>query len=321
MEKIQALNLRQLKLIQVLSEVHSVKLAASVLNITQSSATKSLQKAEILFDAELFHRTSKGLVPTQAGQAVIKHANIIGQTVIRASQEVRAIESGGRTELRIGSPIGGSLIASQKAILRHSQEYPDIVISIKDAPSVQLYSLLMDRQIDCIIGRQMQDKDVPGVIFQPIYKEIFCICARPDNPLVSMPDIELADLSNSMWILPHIGMRSRQALEVSFNDVGVMAPSRFIEIAGQPGKQLMLDSDAVGLWTYQSVRAEYLRGELAIIKIALPRTITDIGISLLEAGPQSPAFSEFCQHVHEAGAEIQARQDEWHELFDLPLQI
>ena len=317
MENIEALNLRQLKLIQVLSEVNSVKLAASVLNITQSSATKSLQKAEKLFDAELFQRTSKGLVPTHAGAAVIKHANIIGKTVIRASQEVRAIESGDRIELRIGSPIGGSLIASQKAILRHSQEYPDIVISIKNAPSVTLYSLLLDRQIDCIIGRQMQDKDVPGIIFQPIYQEIFCICARPDNPLVSKRDIKLADLGNSMWILPPIGMRSRQALEVSFNDVGVMAPSRFIEITGQPGKQLMLDSDALGLWTYQSVRTEYLQGKLAILKIALPRTITYIGISLLEAGPQSPALSEFCQHVREVGAEIEARQDEWRKLFDL----
>ena len=316
MEKIQALNLRQLKLIQVLSEVHSMKVAASVLNVTQSSATKSLQKAESLFEAELFHRTSKGLVPTRAGDAVIKHANIIGQTVIRANQEVRAIESGGRAELRIGAPIGGSLIASQQAILRHSQDYPDIVISIKGAPSVKLYSLLIDRQIDCIIGRQMQDKDVPGVIFQPIYQEIFCICARPENPLASKPDIELADLSNVMWVLPPIGMRSRQALQASFNDIGIMAPSRFVEIAGQPGKQLMLDSDAVGIWTYQSVRTEYLRGELAILKIGLPRTITNIGISLLESGPQSPAFSEFCQHVREAGAEIEARQHEWRELFD-----
>ena len=317
MDKIQALNLRQLKLIQVLSETHSVKLAASVLNVTQSSATKSLQKAESLFGVELFHRTSKGLFPTRAGQAVVKHANIIGQTIIRASQEVRAIGSGGRAELRIGSPIGGALIASQKAILRHSQKYPNITISIREEPSVRLYSLLLDRQIDCIVGRQMQDKDVPGVIFQSIYQEIFCICARPENPLASVADIKLADLSDSMWVLPPIGMRSRQALEASFNDVGIVAPSRFIEVAGQPGKQLVLASDAVGLWTYQSVRAEYLQGDLVILKIALPRTITDIGISLLESGPQLPAFSEFRQHVHEAGAEIKGRQNEWRELFDL----
>ena len=317
MDKIQALTLRQLKLIQVLSEVHSVKLAASVLNITQSSATKSLQKAESLFDVELFHRTSKGLVPTRAGEAVIKHANIIGQTVIRASQEVRAIESGGRTELRIGAPIGAALMASQKAILRHCQEYPDIIMSIRGAPSAQLYSLLLDRQIDCIIGWPMQDKDVPGVIFQPLHKEIFCICVRPSNPLASKPDISLADLSEMLWILPPLGTRSRQDLEASFNDVGVMAPIRFIEIAGQPGKQLMLDSDAVGMWTYQSVRAEYQQGKLAILKIALPRTITDIGISLLEYGPQSPAFNEFSQHLREAGAEIDARQSEWRELLGL----
>ena len=317
MEKIQALTLRQLKLIQVLSEVHSVKMAASVLNITQSSATKSLQKAESLFDAELFYRTSKGLVPTRAGHAVIKHANIIGQTVIRASQEVRAIESGGRAELRIGSPIGGSLIASQKAILLHNQKYRDIIISIKEASSIKLYSLLMDREIDCIVGRQMQDEEIPGIIFQSIYKDIFCICARTENPLASAPDIKLADLSESMWILPPVGMRSRQALENSFNDVGIMAPSRFIEVAGQPGKQLMLNSDAVGIWTYQSVREEYLQGKLAILNIALPRTITDIGISLLESGPQSPALSEFCLHVHEAGEEIKARQNEWSTLFGL----
>ncbi len=317
MEKIQALTLRQLKLIQVLSEVNSVKLAASVLHITQSSATKSLQKAESLFEAELFHRTSKGLVPTRAGKAVIKHANIIGQTVIRANQEVRAIQSGGRTELRIGAPIGSALMASQKAILRHCQEYPDIIMSIRGAPSAQLYSLLIDRQIDCIVGWQMQDKDVPGVIFQPLHKEIFCICVRPQNPLASKPDIKLEDLSDTLWVLPPIGTRPRQDLEASFNDAGLMAPSRFIDIVGQPGRQLVLNSDLIGMWTYQSVRAEYLQGKIAILKIALPRTMTDIGISLLEAGSQSSALSEFCQHLHEAGAEIESRQNEWRELFGL----
>ena len=317
MEKIQALSLRQLKLIQVLSEVHSVKLAASVLHITQSSATKSLQKAESLFEAELFHRTSKGLVPTQAGEAVIKHANIIGRTVIRANQEVRAIQSGGRSELRIGAPLGAALTAAQKAILRHCQAYPDIVMSIQEASWPQLYSLLIDRQIDCVIGWQVPDKDVPGVSFRPLYKEIFCICARPEHPLASKPDIKLEDLSESMWILPPVNTKSRQALESSFNDISLMAPSRFIEIAGQPGKRLMFASDSVGMWGYQSVRAEYQQGKIAILKIALPRTMTDIGISLLESGQQSLAFDEFCQHLREAGAEIDARQHEWRELFGL----
>ena len=317
MEKVQALTLRQLKLIQVLGEVHSMQIAASVLNITQSSATKSLQKAEMLFDTELFHRTNKGLIPSRAGLAVIRHAETIGKTIIRANQDVQAIKNGREGELRLGAPNGASRAALQKAIIWYTSKYPDIAVNVKEAASVHLYSLLLDRELDCIVGRRAQPSDIPGVIFQHLYTEIFCLCARAGHPLANRLNIQLADLSDLSWILPPTEMRARQAFDASFVDAGASPPSRFIETIGPQGKQLLLDSDLVGIWPYQAIRAEYLAGQIAILNIALPRTIINIGIALLSGNNQPPFISEFCDYVQQAGAEIEERQTEWRSLFSL----
>ena len=317
MEEIQALTLRQLKLIQILGEVNSVQAAASVLNITHSSATKSLQKAEMLFSTELFYRTNKGLLPTRSGSAVIRHAENIDKIISRASHDVRAIKNGREGELRLGVPNGASRAALQKAVIWHTNEYPDVIVNVKEGASLYLNSLLADGELNCIIGRRTQSSDLPGVIFKHLYTDIFCLCVRTEHPLASKLNIQLEDLANLCWILPPIEMRARQAFNASFVDADTLPPSKFIETVGPQGKQLLLDSNLVGIWPYQAIRTEYLNKQIAILNIALPRTITHIGMSLLEDGDQPPFFDEFCDYVLKAGNEIEEQQTEWRSLFSL----
>lgn len=315
--RIQALTLRQLRLVELLGEVQSVQVAASILGITQSSATKSLQKVETLFDTLLFNRTSKGLLPTRAGLAVIGHAGSIMRSIQRADWEVQNIKDGRKGELRIGAPNGASRAALQKAIVRHSQKYSDISINVKEASSVDLHTMLIGRELDCIIGRRARPSDIPGVTFDAIYTEILCLCVSPQHPMASQPNVRLADLEANSWILPPTEMRARQAIDASFSDAGLPAPTRFIETVGPQGKQLLLDSNMVGIWPYQAIRREYLAGQISILNIALPRTITQIGLSLLTLDDHPQFFQDFCTAVRDAGAEINANQSEWRALFSM----
>lgn len=313
----QALTLRQLKLVEVLGEVESVQVAAAVLGITQSSATKSLQKVELLFGTSLFDRTNKGLLPTRAGIVVISHASTILRTLQRANQDVQNIKDGRTGELRLGAPNGASRAALQKAIIKHAQQHSDIAVNVKEATSVDLHTMLINLELDCIIGRRALHSDIPGVTFEHLYTEIFCICVRPEHPLAHQPKIKLDNLGDQSWILPPTEMRARRSIDASFLDADTPPPSRFVETVGVQGKQLLSETEMIGIWPFQAIRSEYLNGQIAILNIALPRTVTQIGMSFIPRANRPKYLNDFCDTVSEAGAEIEEKQTEWRALFAL----
>lgn len=317
MEHIHALTLRQMKLLEILGDVQSLQVAASLLSITQSSATKSLQKVESLLDTQLFHRTNKGLLPTRAGLIFIGHASTMLRTAERAQRDLQNLKNGREGELRIGAPSGASRAALQKAILHHSTAYSNIAINVKEASSVELHTLLVGREIDCIVGRRAGQFDIPGIEFISLYTEIFCLCVRPEHPFAAQPSVKLSDLASLNWILPPTEMRARRAIDASFTDCGSTPPARFVETLGVQGMELLLGSDMVGIWPYQAIRKPYLVGSISILNIALPRTVTQIGLSRVDLEHRPKFFDDFCVSVQNAGQEIDRDQTEWRALFSM----
>ena len=156
MSRMNALSVKQLRLVALLGDVQSIQIAASLLGMTQSTATKSLQKIESLLEIQLFHRTNKGILPTRAGLTFLGHAKTILQSVDRADKDIQNIRHGRKGELALGAPIGASRAALQKAIVLHAKKYQDIVVNVKEAPSLDLHAMLVARELDCVIGRRAQ---------------------------------------------------------------------------------------------------------------------------------------------------------------------
>ena len=317
MSRMNALSVKQLRLVALLGDVQSIQIAASLLGMTQSTATKSLQKIESLLEIQLFHRTNKGILPTRAGLTFLGHAKTILQSVDRADKDIQNIRHGRKGELALGAPIGASRAALQKAIVLHAKKYQDIVVNVKEAPSLVLHAMLIARELDCVIGRRAQPSDVPGVSFDVLYSEVFCLCVRAGHPLSASIKMKLSELDGYSWILPPTEMRARQAIDASFHDAGLAAPARFIETVGLQGKELLLDTDMIGIWPYQAIRTDYLRQKLVVLDIALPRTMTQIGLSTVSHAVMPPYFEDFCNAVRSAGQEIEQNQCEWKALFSL----
>src|SRR3954467_11123368 len=68
------LKLRQLSLLQAIDRHRTLGRVAAEMQLSQPAISKALHEVEDIFGSKLFERTTRGLVPTAAGDAVLHHA-------------------------------------------------------------------------------------------------------------------------------------------------------------------------------------------------------------------------------------------------------
>src|SRR5687767_5774870 len=84
----QGVNLRRLKYFVKIVDVGSLTQAAEVLHVAQPALSQQLATLEGEFKQQLLLRTQKGVMPTEAGKALYRHAQIILRQFNQAQADV-----------------------------------------------------------------------------------------------------------------------------------------------------------------------------------------------------------------------------------------
>ena len=71
------LHAKQLRLLITIEECGSLLGAADKIGLTQPGASKALRELEQTLQVELFARTNRGLIPTEAGLCALRFARLI----------------------------------------------------------------------------------------------------------------------------------------------------------------------------------------------------------------------------------------------------
>ena len=89
--------------------------AARTLGVTQPTLSAMLRRVEDELGVELFHRTARGVEPTEAGRAFLEHAAEAVRAADRGAEAVRALAG-----LEAGSiRVGGGATAMGASVARH----------------------------------------------------------------------------------------------------------------------------------------------------------------------------------------------------------
>ncbi len=141
-------NLEYYKVFYYAARSGSVTKAAEMLNISQPAASQSLKQLENLLGVELFHRVSKGIRLTSAGE--ILYADISkGYELIEGGEEkIRRLKNLELGEVRIGA----SDMTLQYYLLpyleRFHERYPAIKVNVTNAPTPETLDILEAGKID-----------------------------------------------------------------------------------------------------------------------------------------------------------------------------
>jgi DNA-binding transcriptional LysR family regulator len=246
------LALRQISLIAAIDDNGSLKRAAEMIGMSQPRATKSLQEAEELVERKLFHRTNRGLLPTAAGECVIRNAKTMLAQLGKMEQELDGMAGGNWSRLRVGTIMGAVPFVTE-VIQRHLQRFPQTSFEIIEDTSAELLRQLDRGLLDLAIGRSSVSSTPQLYNVTTFHDELLAVVANPAHPLVGRKRVQLEELADSRWIVYTASMPMRVSLEHEYRNAGLPFPSALLEtrsalatmslIQGNPNTVALLSSD------------------------------------------------------------------------------
>ncbi len=194
------LDSRQINAFVTLIETGSVAETARHLSLTQSAISHSIRALESEIGCRLLVKMGKTVTPTEAGEALLDHAQRGLMEFASAREKLEKLKAWGTSRLRVGasSTINQKLLPGVLVELR--RKYPRLTVTVKTILSSRESDQLQNGELDCIIGEQhAQDSEIE---FTPLFESPFQIVVSANHRWTGLQRVPIDELSAEPCVLP-----------------------------------------------------------------------------------------------------------------------
>jgi DNA-binding transcriptional LysR family regulator len=194
------LDVRRLRVLTEVARRGSLAAAADALSYTASAVSQQVAALEREAGAVLLERRARGVVLTEAGHALVRHAETILAQLEAAEAELAALEDLRTGRLRMASfaTAGASLLPP--AVDAFRARHPHIALSVQQASPRESVERLRDGLLDLALTVDLGPAPAEGVEVVHLFDDPVQLALHRDHPLAGKPDIRLADLRGETWI-------------------------------------------------------------------------------------------------------------------------
>lgn len=209
------MNLRRLKYFVKIVDVGSLTLASEILHVAQPALSQQLATLEGEFKQKLLLRTQQGVVATEAGKVLHRHA----QMILRQFDQARAdVLNAGRSlagQVSVGLAPGTAASTLALKLLQVVQgRHPQIVLHINENFGTTLCDVVRSGRMDMAV-LYGGETPVQGLSFDPLLTEDLCVVALPEL-LGKEGDLVLSDLRDVDLLLPCTSNQLRRYVDQAF---------------------------------------------------------------------------------------------------------
>ena len=173
--------------------------AADELHVAQPAISQQIKVLQRELGVQLFDRVGGKVALTQAGEALLPHANRILAAVETARHVVTELGTLTRGTASLGAPptVSGQLLPALLA--RFKRTYPGLEVTLREAGTERLLKLIEAGELDLAIV--VTDR-LPAVVEQqPFLQEHYVLAVSAHHPLAKARGVRLADLAGEPFIL------------------------------------------------------------------------------------------------------------------------
>lgn len=199
------LDVRRLRVLREVAVHGSIAGAARALSFTPSAVSQQLSKLERESGVALVERGPRSIRLTEAGVALVGHANVIldGLAAAEADMRLRA-EQDGRS-LRIGSfPTAGAMLLPE-ALAAFSRRHPDTQVTVHGLDPLVCLERLVGRGLNLAVVYEYDFVPLPRderLALDLLLEEPMAVVLARRHPLASSRSVPLSELSSETWIKP-----------------------------------------------------------------------------------------------------------------------
>jgi DNA-binding transcriptional LysR family regulator len=269
----------------VLIQHGSFSRAAAYLGLTQPALSQSIAQIEKEVGVKLIERTPHGVEPTLYGQVLYEHAKSIDRELALAAQHIGELAFGHKGALRIGATVGGAASFVALAVCKLQAARAGIDTRIVEEFTIDaLLAQLHDRTLDVLVCPRPRELDLKGTNATPLFLAKRLACVRSGHPLSG--DVSLRELSTFPFVCPQEELGLLFGFRQIFATIGVDLPEVLVVNSVYLAKELVLNSDAFGLFSDVSILNEQRLGLVKPIELETP---TQYWMQLILRAGQAPA--------------------------------
>lgn len=145
------MDIRQLRYFVAIVEQGSFSRAAEFLHVAQPALSLHVRNMEADLGTELLFRSPRGVVPTEAGTILLRHARIILDQLTVTEEEIRGHHNDPAGEVRLGVPGTIGQILAVPLITAVHLRYPKIKLRIAEAMSGFILEWMREERVDLAV--------------------------------------------------------------------------------------------------------------------------------------------------------------------------
>jgi DNA-binding transcriptional LysR family regulator len=305
------LDVRRMRVLREVAARGSFSAAADALAYTQSAVSQQIAALEREAGTVLVDRSARGVRLTDAGRALVDHADVILARLADAEAELEAIAGlrGGRLRLAAFPSAGATIMP--EAIARFRERYPAVELSLE--PAEPEPALAMRRAGEVDIGLDISAGFRParedGLERVALLDDPMYVALPARHPLARKRTLKLSELADESWILGTTGscpdasifLRSCQLAgfepRIAFNSDDYFAIQGFV--AAGVGASFIPDLALVNV-----------RDDIVVRSLGARPPVRRVTAAVLEGSFCSPARRAMLDVLVEVGGEFAGRRSE-----------
>jgi len=253
--------------------------------------------------AKLIERNPRGIRLTDAGRALVEHADAILARLEDAEEELAAIAGlrGGRLRMATFQSAGATLVP--RAVGEFHRRHPGVDVTVKqeDCGSERL---MLAGEVDLAIAMDFEDAPLtdPQLELVHLLDDPYDLVLPRDHELAGRAKVDVADLADERWVVTTVGSGCREGVVNSLRSAG-FAPRLSIESDENSQMQAFVAA-GLGVALFPRLALSTVHPGV-VVKPTAERTLTRRVFAATVAGAyRSPATEAMIEILRDAAVEF-----------------
>lgn len=300
-----SLNARELAVFLSIMRLGSINSAAQSQGMTQPALSRSLKRLETRLGVPLFVRHSTGMEPTRFARVLRNYAELVEFETDRILDEIKLLNGAATGLVRLGIVPSVALSLLPMALDRARGQSPGIQVRVVEGSGDQMIAAVSRGEVDFAVVGMPHDPSDNAVSVMPLGAEPVCVAARSDHPLMTKPDLTIADLRDYPWALPEKGNVIWYGFHALFSRASVEPPVPAVSTNSvQVLKAMVVKGDYLTMITRIVFAVEEEHGLIAPLPLEAASWERRLAIVRRSTGTLLPAARLLLQELQRAGNDL-----------------
>ncbi|MFE1295958.1 LysR family transcriptional regulator [Streptomyces sp. NPDC058731] len=287
------MEIRQLRHFMAVVTEGSFTAAARAELIVQSALSTSIRSLERELGADLFERTGRRVVLTEAGRALLPQARALLAGTEAARDAVAAVTGLATGRVSVGTIQTLTCVDLPAELASFHQQFPGVQVSVRDAPVGELTDALRAGELD-LAFLAPDAREVPeGLHGYATWQEELVLITAPGHPLARAGRTLIKDLADE----PFVDFRAGTGLETAVRRLAAHCGLQRRITCDVTQIGLLVDLVRAGIGVAFVPRAIGERAGLPCVRVRQPEPGRTVVLAGRGPAPRNPAAAALARHL------------------------